>query len=98
MHNRLLDTSKNTKTKKTKVVIARIDKKGFILVPDKKLKAFFNVIDVLKKNPITPTKDMFVKKVAVNIGEKKVYDAKDAKTVNPPVIGTFNQNGRFLQK
>ena len=98
MHNRLLDTSKNTKTKKTKVVIARIDKKGFILVPDKKLKAFFNVIDVLKKNPITPTKDMFVKKVAVNVGDKKVYDAKDAKTVNPPVIGTFNQNGRFLQK
>ena len=98
MHNRLLDTSKNTKTTKTKVVIARIDKKGFILVPDKKLKAFFNVIDVLKKNPITPTKDMFVKKVAVNVGEKKVYDAKDAKTVNPPIIGTFNQNGRFLQK
>ena len=98
MHNRLLDTSQNTKTKKTKVVIARIDKKGFILVPDKKLKAFFNVIDVLKKNPITPTKDMFVKKVAVNVGEKKVYDAKDAKTINPPIIGTFNQNGRFLKK
>jgi superfamily II DNA or RNA helicase len=97
MQNRLLDTSQNTKIKKTKVIIARIDKRGFIVVPDKKLKVFFNVVDVLKKNPITPTKGMFVKKVAVNVNDKKVYDAKDAKTVNPPIIGTFNQNGRFLK-
>lgn len=98
MQNRLLDTSKNVKIKKTKVIVGRIDKKGFILIPDKKLKAYFNVVDVLKKNPVKPTKEMFVRKVAINIKDKKVYDVKEAKSVNPPVIGTFNQNGRFIKE
>jgi superfamily II DNA or RNA helicase len=98
MQDRILDTSHNTKIKKTKLVIGRIDTKDFILIPDNKLKTYFNVIDILKKNPIIPVKGMFVKKVAINIREKKVYDFKDAKSLNPPIIGHFNKNGRFVEK
>ena len=98
MQNRLLDTSKDMKIKKTKVISGFIDKKGFILYFDKKTKKCYNIMDTLMKNPIKPNKGMIVKKVKVNIDDKKVYNIEDIKSVNPPSIGTFNQNGRFIEK
>ena len=97
MQNRLFDTNKNVKIKKTKVIVGRIDKKDFVLFYDKKSKKCFNVIDKLMKNPIKPKPGMFKKKVAINIDEKKVYDYKDAKSSNPTAIGTFNDMGRFIK-
>jgi superfamily II DNA or RNA helicase len=97
MQNRLLDTSSNTKVKKTKVINGFIDKKGFILYFDKKTKKCYNIMDKLMKKPIKPNKEMIVKKVKVNIDEKKVYNIENIKSMNPPVIGTFNENGRFVE-
>lgn len=98
MQDRLFDTDKDVKIKKSRVVVGRIDKKDFVLFYDKKTKMCYNVIDILMKKPIKPKAGMFKKKVVINIEEKKVYDFKDAKSSNPTVIGSFNSNGRFISK
>ncbi len=85
----------NTKEVTKKIVLGGITKDKFVVIPDKDTKQFYRASNTNKIQAMNRGIKI-VRKVGIDVHDRKVYDIEALKLNNLVQVGTFNDMGQFI--